>query len=186
MKQKLESRISDLPLDLRQLLFIYLLVTYRKDDNIAMIKYIYNDIPMRIFVSIKIDKRFWKENNLEFNINYHDTPQLDIYAGVFIQINSNTLSELKQIIKFHRILACPETYLRLSSKTFAIVTIDRKKKTLAENRIASCKFDIYLISKIAQRIYINVIDFYYSLLQANGDTTIRFRRNRIEIKSGKK
>jgi hypothetical protein len=64
----LKLKIRKLPIDLRQLLFLHLLVIYRKDENTEMIKYIYDDVAMRVFLPINIDKRFWRENNLEFSI----------------------------------------------------------------------------------------------------------------------
>jgi len=75
----LESRIFDLPIDIRKLLFIHFLIRMR-DKNMDVIRLIYDDIPIRAFIIFKFEKRFWTMNNFDFSFDYDNALRLKIYT----------------------------------------------------------------------------------------------------------
>mgnify|MGYP000744466098 CR=1 FL=1 len=177
------KRISDLPLELRRLLFVYLLIAYRKDDNMCAIKQIYSDIPMRAFIPIKIDKGFWQMNNLEFDC--YDMTRLTIYTGSFIKMNSYTFGIFIKIIEYQQKLRYSKTYFKLSSESFIIETIDDPKDACTMNIIRPSSFDIYLAPVIPQIIEVDITQFMGMLPRIDRGITFRFKKNRLEFKSAK-
>jgi len=99
----LQKRISNLPLDLRRLLFTYFLILCRANGEMNIIRYICRDNSMRSFVHTKIDKRFWVKNNRIYYINSY-TLRLETYFGIFVQIQGDNCTLFKEIIETHKIV----------------------------------------------------------------------------------
>jgi hypothetical protein len=184
MEKTLESRISDLLPDIRRLLFVHFLVICREEDNMIMVNYIEKDIPMRSFIRTKIDKNFWKINGLQFTINCYDTTRLNIFDGVYVVIENQTLNEFKDFLRQFKLLQ-PLVNLLFGANGMGIKENGNTDIHVKGILLQSKNFISYFGPKKLLTINVNIDNILNKISTITGDAMIRVKRNRVQILSHK-
>lgn len=100
----LEQLVLRLPLDLKKLLLNYHLVNIRNNNDIQLIKNIYEDISIRIFISAKFNKYLWLDNPLQFDIMRNVKNEIIFRESVAFELSLNNFEMFIDIVKNHKII----------------------------------------------------------------------------------
>lgn len=181
MEKPIESIICTLDLDIRKLLFLHLLVVYRENDNVVMLKYIRDNIQMRSFVMTEIDERFWYINHCQYTINYLEHNRLEVFEGVYAIINHTHIKHFAEILNMIKQKGSTLAYFYFTPKGLALTFDDN---ILGDGVAIECeRFVVYHVPKVIFSIKVNVDNMINKLSGIDGDMLFRVKRNRVQILS---
>lgn len=181
MEKPIKSVIRTLDLDVRKLLFLHLLVVYRENDNAAMLKYIRDDIPMRLFVMAKVDRHFWDINHLQYTINYHEHGRLEVFEGVYAILDSMHIKSFEEILNLMKQKGLTFVCFFFTPSGLALSSGDDIKGDGIA--ISADKFITFRAPKKIFTIKVNIDNTINKLSSIKANMLFRVKRNRVQISS---
>uniref|UniRef100_A0A6C0C7H3 Uncharacterized protein n=1 Tax=viral metagenome TaxID=1070528 RepID=A0A6C0C7H3_9ZZZZ len=151
-KMNLRARIHNLPIDLRRLLFTYFLVRQRNIYNSSIIDFVHNDISMRTFINIKIDRRFWTISDTVF---YMSNCTLKMYFGIWFQIPDKNTKMFQKIIDAYRVINNP-TCAIYTERDFVIQSQDVENQINIKTHFKRSFFGGSRVFEPTEQFYCNV------------------------------
>jgi len=96
---ELDKRIKKLPIDIRKLLFMHVLIRWRKTDN-PNLNVVQKNRPMRLFMIMSVPLRFWQRHHLEYYINY-DRMQVCEDCFILVSIPHSNIEPFSEALAMH-------------------------------------------------------------------------------------
>lgn len=178
---ELNKRIKKLPIDIRKLLFMHVLVRWRKSDN-QNLDIVQKNVPMRLFMIMKVPLRFWQRHHLEYYIDY-DRMQVCEDCFILVSIPHCNIEPFREALAMHANVA--DTIRFGEHKNYCVmanVTNRIQMNTIFRNNF----FDHRCASSLCVKFDVDVKKIIESLNYVRGHVDILIKQNTTRVRFGNK
>jgi len=188
MNKTLESQISELPTDIRKILFIYFLIKCKNNNEMDILGFVFTDIAIRAFVMTKYDERFWTLNGLEFNVtdNFMVFSHESVQKNVVIEMDEGILPFFKQVLNVIKMNGSETCTFRFRKYSLVIFSYSSCNKIMFRTDIHHTNFHDYVLNRSKITIDVDVDTINNLLSNIENELIMNVKNNLLCFQDTKK